>query len=271
MKAYCQIRSDPVYRRDAFCKGLAAVGCDVVLGGTPQGRPGDWLVIWNRYGAFHEMATRFERDGGGVIVAENAYLGLDRADRKRYAIALYGHNGSGAWYSEPDATRWNALGIDVQPWRKDGEHILVCPNRGFGRPDLIMPGTWVERTVEDLRRFTRRPVRVRPHPGNAPPQIPLEDDLRNAWAVVVWMSSAGCHALVAGVPVFCCGPTWIAYDAASRGGLRTIDNPQLPDRMPTLHRLAWAQWHVEEIARGEPFQYLFNRPSQFGGRLPCYG
>jgi hypothetical protein len=264
LKAYCQIRTDPVYRREAFCKGLAAVGASVVLGGVPKAQAGDALLIWNRYGEWHNMASRFEDEGGTVIVAENAYLGVDRSNRMRYAIALDGHNGSGAWpMGGPE--RWDALGIALQPWRTSGDHILLCPNRSFGRPDMIMPNLWAEKTAEELRRYTKRPVRIRPHPGNGPPKVPLADDLRNAHAVVVWSSSAGCEALVAGIPVFCCGPYWIARGAVSRGGLRTIDNPQLPDRLPAMHRLAWAQWHVEEIASGEPFQHLLYRPSAFEG------
>lgn len=269
MKAYCLIRSDPVYRREAFCNGLANAGysvqgCRGWFDAGP-GRPGDVLVMWNRYGEWHQLATRFEKEGGDVIVAENAYVALDRANRQRYAIARDGHNGSGCWHvGGPE--RWQALGIELQPWREQGEHILVLPNRSFGRPDMIMPTSWAEDVAAKLRKYTTRPVRVRPHPGNNPPKKALADDLRDAWAAVVWTSSAGCEALIAGIPVYCTGPYWVA-GLASCKDLRTIDNPTLPDRLPAMQRLAWAQWHIEEIQRGEPFQYLRDKPCTFPGSV----
>lgn len=266
MKAYCLIREQPVYRRDAFCKGLAAVGAEVSLNNPPRGRTGDWLLIWNRYGHWHDIATRFEAEGGEVLVAENAYVGLDRANRQRYAIARDGHNGSGAW-PLGDGSRWDALGVPLQPWRATGGHVLVCPNRSFGRPDMLMPCDWAQQAAKELQRYTRRPIRIRPHPGNDPPKIPLAHDLKDAWAVLVWGSSAGCDALIAGIPVFCCGNYWILGGASSKGGLRTIEDPELPDRLPAFQRLAWAQWHVEEIASGEAFQHLLHKPSQLAGRV----
>jgi hypothetical protein len=254
-----------VYRREAFCSGLTASGYQVHLAAPGKADEGDVLVIWNRYGHWHDMATRFEHEGGTVVVAENAYLGLDRSDRQRYALAKWGHNGSGVWpIGGPE--RWDALGIPLQPWRTQGTHVLVCPNRGFGRPDMIMPGTWVESTAKELQRWTRRPVRVRPHPGNAPPKVPLANDLRDAWAVIIWASSAGCEALVAGIPVYACGPYWVAGPASCKK-LRTIDNPEPPDRLPAMHRLAWAQWHVTEIASGEAFKHLLHGPCSFAGRV----
>lgn len=275
MKAYFHIRPEPVYRRDAFISGLRRVGYEVVMHGTPQRVDhGDVLVIWNRYQHYHDMATRFEAGGGDVYVCENAYLGLDRSNRQRYAIAKHGHNGSGCW-PVGDGARWAALGIELKPWREQGAHVLVCPNRSFGRPDMIMDSEWATKTAAQLRMITKREVRIRPHPGNNPPKVPLARDLENCWAVVIWTSSAGCEALVNGIPVFAMGPYWIAGGRTStlgansfaHGGLKSIDNPKLPDRQYAMHRLAWAQWHVEEIAAGEPFQHLLNRPCAFAGGL----
>ena len=78
-----------------------------------------------------------------------------------------------------------------------------------------MPEGWVEATVAAIKRKTSRPVRVRKHPGNHPPEIAIEDDLDNVWAVVIWGSSAAIKALVAGVPVFYCFSPWIGGRGAS--------------------------------------------------------
>lgn len=252
-----------MYRREAFVRGLRAVGFDVILQPpAPNVRPGDALLIWNRYGQYHDFANVAQKAGASVIVAENAYVGIDRENRRRYALANGGHNGSGAWpVGGPE--RWDALGIELKAWRTEGDHILVAPNRSFGMPGFIMPPNWAESLVTRLRARTKRPIKVRPHPGNGPPKTPLIDDMRGAWAVVIWSSSVGCEALIEGIPVICESPWWIAKGAALRS-LNDLETAELPDRLPALRRLAWAQWTVEEIESGVPFQYLFDRPLSFG-------
>ncbi len=235
-------------------------------GGLPQ-HPEDAavLVIWNRYGENHHHATRVEQAGGTVIVAENGYLGqggstpkfdLDGGMQSQHylALACAGHNGSGQWPAG-DGSRFAALRAPLAPWRTDGRHILVCPNRSFGRPDLIMPSDWAHQVSKRLNQLSRRLIIVRTHPGTHAPKQALEADLANAWAVIVWSSSAGLHALRLGVPVICLGPAWVVKDAAG-SRLEDIENPPMPERLPAFERMAWAQWRIEEIATGEPLARL---------------
>jgi hypothetical protein len=202
-KAYCLIRQQPHYRHESFVAGLKAAGYDVACSRPDfPARRDQVLLIWNRYGEIEQLADRFEADGGTVLVAENGYLGA-AVDGKTgipkqqvakgiepqhyYAIARHGHNGSGQ-----TVARWRpralceALGLELAPWRTDGRHILVCPNRYFGMKGFIQPQDWDEKTAQRLRKLTGRPVRIRPHPGNGKPLIPLEHDLQDCWAVAVW-------------------------------------------------------------------------------------
>lgn len=254
--AYSLIRSEPHYRADAFCAGLLAAGFEVKQAAPASINPGDVLLIWNRYDR-HELACRFEMAGGTVLVAENGYIGIGGVSphsmkvREPYALARGWHNDATV-IPEGGPERWNALGVDLEPWRATGEHILVCPNRPFGAPGRAMPPDWPGTVCRKLRALTKREVRLRPHPGNNAPAKPLAEDLAGAWAVVIWSSSAGVHALVAGVPVICEAPYWICRDAT--GG--TVDNPAMPDRLSALRRLAWGQWSLAEIASGEAFAHL---------------
>lgn len=266
-RAYCLIRGDPVYRHEAFVRGLRATGYDVLSQHHPvRGAPGDVLVMWNRYGGNHEIACAFEKAGGLVLVAENGYVGNDRSNRTIYAISRGGHNGSGSWpLGGPE--RWAKLGVEMQPWQQGGDHVLVCPNRSFGMPGFIMPPNWPQAVAERLAKHTSRPIRIRPHPGNSPPRKALALDLAGAWAVVIWSSSAGCEALIAGIPVFSEAPWWIASGAA-KSDVREIENPRYGDeRVRAMERLAWAQWHVEEIESGKPFSHLCDRTSSFAERV----
>lgn len=273
-KAHCLIRPQPVYRREAFMAGLAAAGYDVRTGAPGAIEGGDVVVMWNRYAENHALALRYEAAGAVVLIAENGYLGRGGVSphatdpREWYALAIGGHNGSGTWPSG-GPERWNALDIELQPWRTQGAHILVCPNRSFGRPDLIMPPRWAENVAKRLAAVTLREIRIRPHPGNYPAKVPLAQDLAQAWACVIWTSSAGVHALIAGVPVICEGPFWICKHAAFTRLWAELDDAQAADRwcsaalrQRALERLAWAQWHVDEIARGDCFRHLLSDTRQ---------
>jgi hypothetical protein len=252
--AYNCTRREVHYRHEIFSAGLKAAGYQV-RSCVPDNlvKPGDVLLIWNRYGQYHDIATRFERAGGTVIVAENGYLRGPKDGGDYYALARHGHNGSGTW---PDAgeDRFAALGVELKDWRTDGEHILVCPNRSFGMPGMIMPCDWPRYMRDRLAKFTRREIRIRTHPGNDAPKKPLADDLKDAWAVVIWASSAGVHALVAGIPVICESPYWICKSAA--GTLNRIEDPTMFGRTAALEKLAWAQWSLAEIESGVAFDHL---------------
>ena len=263
----CLIREQPHYRRAAFCDGLKAAGYALRAGdpGTDV-TPGDVLVIWNRYAHWEGMADRFERAGGTVLVAENGYLGHGGSVPKfdvwpgnvqpghYYALAVGQHNGGGRWPTA-DGSRWRALGVEIHDWRDRGHHILVCAQRGIGPQRLVQRSEWTQDVVARLKGITSRPVRIRPHPGIGEGPVPLAKDLEQCWAVVIWASNAGIHALLAGIPVFYEGQHWILGPAGCRD-IRQIDDPPLPDREPAFHRMACAQWTVAEIASGEPFKRL---------------
>src|SRR6185436_11136127 len=154
--------------------------------------------------------------------------------------------------------RWERLGIAIKPWRRTGSHVLVCPSRGIGMNP--MPKDWTEKTVAALRRLTDREIRVRPHPGNWKPRAAehsasLARDLEGAWATVIWASSAGVRSLIEGVPVIYTAPHWICAGAAGNR-IEDIESPRMPERLPVFHRLASAQWTLDEIASGAPFRAL---------------
>ena len=206
-------------------------------------KPGDVLLIWNRYGTNEVAADRFEADGGTVLVAENGYVKGRHDGGDYYALALRGHNGAGVWYPEGPA-RWQSLGIELRPWRDRGDYMLIAPNRHFGMRGTVMPMDWAAQTEKSMRAVQSLPVRIRPHPGNAQPTVPLEDDLAGADTVVIWSSSVGVRALIEGIKVLCKAPYWICKDW------------ELIGREKALERMAWAQWNVKEIASGEPFARL---------------
>lgn len=262
MKAYCLIRPQPHYRREAFVAGLKRAGYALADAPPPKPSAGDLLLIWNRYGEGEALADRFEKHGAQVIVAENGYLGLDADGIQYYALSLGQHNGAGRW-PIGDGSRWEKLGIELKPWRTQGQHIVVRGQRGIGSRLMASPPDWHKGIPAKLRPYTGRAVKVLEHPGKPAchPDVVkwLCDNYRGAHACVIWSSGAGIRALIEGVPVIYQAPHWICEAAAAHdlSAIEKLDgwmNDAL--RLRALREMAWAQWTIAEIASGEPFVRL---------------
>lgn len=250
MRAYINVRAEPVYRRAAIVSGLQRVGFTIVdKPFVPEG-PRDFLVSWNRKnGADEHLCEAFERRGGTVLVLENGYL--QKVDKTYYAISVHQHNGAG-WWPSGDEDRFGKLGFEVKPWRTDGREICIRLQRGIGSRLMASPMTWPRTIAKRVSAaFPGKPLRVIPHPGNFKPKVEPGKDLADASALVIWCSAMGVRALVEGVPVFYDAPHWVCASAGARlGQPANVDGAA---RAHALHRMSWNQWHHEEIAAGEPF------------------
>lgn len=260
-RACLLIRPDVRARWQAFQAGLGRCGFSVQIEVSVPNES-DVLVIWNRH-RYSGQARQFENAGARVIVAENGWLNAASAE-KQIALQLGHHNGAGTWYEGPE-DRWSLLGIDLKPWRSDGDHVLVLAQRGIGEPGISQPRGWAESISSELRSRTNRQVIIRRHPGNHEP--PLEPDWTRCWAAVTWASGAGIKALIAGVPVFYGFEKWIGA-AAAMPVWAGIEKPFLGDRLPMLRRLSWAQWSLPEISTGEPFARLLGEGHRPGRSTP---
>lgn len=253
-RAWLRLRSTPVYRRDAFTKGLERLGYEVIVESKVI-QPGDILVTWNRHRQNQDIAKRFEAQRQPVIVVENAYISPPWG-KKWFAMALNHHLGAGAWYVG-DGERWEAFNIELKPWRESGEHVLVLAQRGIGEPGVAMGGFWPRDTERKLKKMTKREIVMRRHPGMAPNPTSLEGALAGAHCAVTWASGAGIKALAAGVPVFYDFPMWIGGEAGKFLD-KDLENPRMDDeaREAMFRRLAWCQWNVDEVESGEALRWL---------------
>jgi hypothetical protein len=238
--AVLQIRKEPYYRRAAFESGLKRLGYTITDKAGHPASKADVLVVWNIKN--EAETTLWEQRGGTVVVSENGYLA--QVDKTYYALSLHGHNGSGTF---PVSTedRFSKLGFEVKP-RQDGPVTLVCGQRGIGSRLMASPPQWAEKMVTQLKRQGAKYVRLRSHPGNFAPKVPLLTDLRDVGVCMIWSSGAGVRALVEGVTVKHFAPHWICEGWETDGvGV-------------ALHKMSHGQWHHEEIATGEPFARLLS-------------
>src|SRR5688572_711378 len=124
MKAYLNLRYTVTERAAAFSKGLESVGFEIVRGITHNPGPDDIFVTWSRIGAADEAAEAFIAKGNKVLVAENASWGNDFAGKRWYTIARTYHNQAGRFpIGGPE--RWDSLGVQLQPWRTQGETVIL--------------------------------------------------------------------------------------------------------------------------------------------------
>ncbi len=253
-------------RHNSILSGLQKIGYKVkVSRGPPKGKD-DVLLTWTKHRGHKENAVNdFERAGGRAIICEESPLkGIAKV--KMFSLCLHDHNGAGHWYVG-SKDRWPSFGIEMKPWRSQfpleavhGHHILVAGQRGIGSVKMASPTNWHENAATAVRQYTRRPIKVRPHPKSRSGPLPtttLDQDLKDAFAVVVWSSGVGTQALLEGIPVFYMAPHYFLADAAD-SNLTNVDAPSTPDRLPAFEKFAWSQWTVPEIESGKAFDCLLS-------------
>lgn len=245
-RAWIGLRELPHYRRDAFAAGAKRMGYVPTFGTTLHPDHNDILVIWNRFGPAGIAADAFERAGLPVLVAENGYLGNDFAGDRWYALSRNHHNGAGTWNHYGKA-RWDELGVELTPFRTNGDELVLLPQRGIGEAGVAMPRDWTGGAAQ------RSGGRVRLHPGTKT-ATDLARDLAHAWGVYTWGSGAAIKALLWGIPVYSDMPNWIAGDAAARYG--EAPNRCEHSRLHMFRRLAWAMWRLGEIESGFAYDVL---------------
>lgn len=187
--------------------------------------------------------------------------------------------------SPPD--RWHALsrslGLELVPYRKTGAHVLIV---GQKPGDASLRGCdiieWMTTTVAEVRRHTDRPIVVRAHPASRPEDFPkmkkafganqdirldipptgtINDALRDCWAAVTYSSSSAINALLNGIPAISVLPASMAWPVTDHD-LSKVENPTLHEREQWLYDLCYAQWSVEETARGMVWAQLKDRAFQ---------
>lgn len=236
MRAFLNLRYTEDRRAVMFRKGLKRLGYKIEACIPTSMKPGDIFLTWNRIGQADTAAKHAMKSGNVVLVTENASWGNSFAGQHWYHIARTYHNTAGMVpYGGPD--RFNALDVDLQPWRTSGETIIL-PQRGIGSAPVRMPKTFLSTALK------QHGGRVRKHPGKRPAR-PLEEDLARAGLVVTWGSGAAIKALMMGVPVISYIPNWIGEQDNTDAG-----------RLAMLQQLAWAQWTHQEISSGEAFKTL---------------
>ncbi len=146
--------------------------------------------------------------------------------------------------------RWKSLRQPLSPWQKNGTRIvLAVPSPTYLISHEGMEN-WIEKTVEELKRWTDRPILIR----DKECKRPLQNDLISAHCLVTHGSIAAVESVILGCPVFVHPDSAAALVGLT--SLSQIETPIYPDRDAWCRSLAYCQWNEIELVDGTLFRML---------------
>jgi hypothetical protein len=250
---------------ECFTAGLRRLGVDVMpttlKSAVPSTEP---MVCW---GVFKERLKdrvairdlqRAQRALGDLVIVERGFV--NREDT--YMVGWNDINGRAAYAHDLGgcpSDRWDALKVELEPWRTSGHEVLVIGqvpwDTSCQHADMAK---WVSETCTRLKGQRIGPVVFRPHPlqpraiptrGLAVDAVdldrPLREALKSARLVLTFCSNVGVDATIMGVRAMADDPTSMIH------GVRQ------EQRESWAHWLAYCQWSLSEIANGLAWQHLY--------------
>ena len=158
--------------------------------------------------------------------------------------------------------RFEKFNIKLKAPDLAGDYILVCPSSAGINGYLERPN-WTRETVEQIKRYTDRPIKVRDKPrgqgtsGPSVAKVPIEEDLKNAWACVTSCSISAIESVCNGKPVFCDEKSFATH--IGNTNLSDIENPMFVSPEDWLYSLAYQQFTPEEISNGLAVEILMDK------------
>ncbi len=272
------INSKPIF--DAFIKSLHDAGDEVYLNRSANADVAViWSVLWRgRMQGYRPIWQKYRNQGKPVIVLEVG--GLKR--NSSFKIGINGINRDADFANQEfDDKRWPLFGLDFKPWNQTGEMIVICGQHDHSEQWKGLPRmeAWITQQIQEIRKYTTRPILVRPHPRN---QIQFkESDFKNVkvrhpkrdfrtyddtdfkatlertWAVVNHSSNPAMEAVINGVPVFV-SESSLCHDVGNIK-LAEINTPAMPNRKNWANKLAYTEWFEDEIRQGIPWRRIKKR------------
>ena len=268
---YGASNSRPIF--DAFAAGCVHHGIDVVYNDPSADVDVIWSVLFHGRMApnkeiWSQNKPTIVLEVGGIKRGTTWKVGLNGINRDAY----FGP-------SSNNSDRVNLLGLQVKPWRTDGEFILIAGqhDKSLQWKDMPRMSRWVMETIENIQFHTDRPIVFRPHPRcrletienqyknvyrQEPKQLPgtyddFDMQFSNVYCTVNWTSNPGIHSVIEGVPAYT-STSSLAWDVSIKS-LTNINTPPLLDRTQWLNDYAHTEWTIEEISEGIPHKHLTSK------------
>jgi len=192
----------------------------------------------------------------------------------RYSLdTVYPDSGT-YFFQDLDRSKWQRFSdwhnAPLKPWRTTGDHVMILCQRPKGFNMFLDQDTWLEKTVDKIRKHTQRPIMIRMHPGDGTrfkqiekiqkrygtkvaisEHVNIRDALINCWCTVGINSTPNVVAAIEGIPGYVedTRRSWAADVAFT--DLAQIENPALPDRTEWAHKIANIHWSNQEVVSGQ--------------------
>ncbi len=275
------LNSKPIF--DAFIHSLRTAGEDVILNKDSNADVAViWSVLWRgRMERNHRIWQKYRNANKPVIVLEVG--GLKR--NITFKIGINGINREADFANDSvDDSRWKKFNIKMKPWNPTGDIIVICGQHDSSEQWKGLPkiGTWIDQQITEVRKYTTRPILIRPHPRHSFPidetkyknvkvRHPRRDwktyddtdfkmTLERTWAVINHSSNPAMEAVFNGIPVFVSAKS-LCYEVGNEK-LVDINTPAMPNRQKWANKLAYTEWWEDEIRQGIPWKRIKERLEQ---------
>ena len=223
-----------------------------------------------------------------TVVSGDANLFLYKDKTNPHGYIRYSFNGifptTGIYCdTEIDPTRWQQISkdttIQLENYKTNGRHIVLLLQRNKG---WSLKGTdvqqWTVNTINQLRKYTNRPIVIRTHPGDKTARTyilslsrslqhmrnvtisnigsALQQDLNNAWAVINHNSSAAVGPIIRGYHCFLTDPIDSQCAEVSNKDFSKIETPLEFDRQKWLERISMFHWKFSELEDGSCWNHM---------------
>jgi len=275
---YGPLNSKPIF--DAFIESLRNAGEQVYINQSVNADVAViWSVLWRgRMQSYQKIWEQYRAQGKPVIVIEVG--GLRR--NQSFKIGINGINRKADFANqEVDNKRWPLFKHTFKPWNPTGDIIVICGQHDASEQWKGLPrmSTWIEQQINEIRKYTTRPILVRPHPRNhiqfrendfknVKIRLPKRDyktyddtdfkaTLERTWAVVNHSSNPAIEAVINGIPVVVSEYS-LCHDVGNLG-FADINTPAMPNRQNWANMLSYTEWFKDEIQKGIPWSRIKKR------------
>lgn len=238
---------------------------DAIFDALEEGFPGanrnlteaDWYFCWGIIGQnaliMHQFPHVF------IDMPYNGRLVGEDYENSYWRFCMNGlHDNRQLSVPDDRFKQWNR---EIKDWNTKGEYILFCPSSETMTRTVHgwSVDAWLYQGIESLKAITDIPIKVRHKPrkngtsGPSVAEVPLEEDLANAHAVVTTSSLVSAEALLEGVPVFTTSPDTCPAAWCASTEFAKINKPPLPsdrERELLMHNLAYKQFSIKEMRDG---------------------
>jgi hypothetical protein len=230
-----------------------------------------WSVLWRgRMSRNRDIYFKCRSQNKPVVIIEVG--SLKRGTTWKISLNHTTNLGFFGNTEDLDSNRPKKLNVFLKPEKQNRkDSILIACQHTDSLQWQNMPSTsdWLSQTVNEIRKFSGRPIKIRPHPRNQiainipgaeliKPQkiVDSYDDFDfdfDHHCVINHNSGPAVQSALNGAPVIC-DRSSLAYPVSIP--MSQIENPIIPDREDWFLKLVHTEWLIEEISAGIPLARL---------------